>query len=266
MTIGMVQNNNGSNVVTEIEEKSNKSNSNNTGNSDSDSDYNSTDNIHLNSSVDISNKTINTNDIITNNDNSFNNTNSTSNVNIIRNNNNCHTTDNANICNSPCTSSDSIVRSDSSLDNEETEEEDCVSGSEISEDCDDCELDGAVVLSGSGDKECPSFGNICVQNSTDVHFGNKTIYQGPVTIKQIVYAGSASENDAEEERRISDGVVPQLTYKNAGNGLAKNGFVINNNEIKAEENKVESRVNRRMYFINITYVFIGIKYFPNKRN
>lgn len=32
-----------------------------------------------------------------------------------------------------------------------------------------------------------NFGTISVSNSTDIHFGNKTIYQGPVTIKQIVY-------------------------------------------------------------------------------
>jgi hypothetical protein len=33
----------------------------------------------------------------------------------------------------------------------------------------------------------PSFGNIVVNSSSDVHFGNKTFYNGPVTIKQFVY-------------------------------------------------------------------------------
>lgn len=53
-------------------------------------------------------------------------------------------------------------------------------GSEI---CDD------IVLTEHG-KNDASFGNICVQNSADIHFGNKTVYQGPVTIKQIVYTNS----------------------------------------------------------------------------
>lgn len=33
----------------------------------------------------------------------------------------------------------------------------------------------------------PTIGSIAVQNSTDITFGNKTFYQGPVTIKQFVY-------------------------------------------------------------------------------
>lgn len=32
----------------------------------------------------------------------------------------------------------------------------------------------------------PNIGSIAVQNSSDITFGNKTFYQGPVTIKQIV--------------------------------------------------------------------------------
>lgn len=32
----------------------------------------------------------------------------------------------------------------------------------------------------------PSIGNVAIQNSTDITFGNKTYYQGPVTIKQFV--------------------------------------------------------------------------------
>lgn len=32
-----------------------------------------------------------------------------------------------------------------------------------------------------------SIGSIAVQNSSDITFGNKTFYQGPVTIKQFVY-------------------------------------------------------------------------------
>lgn len=38
-----------------------------------------------------------------------------------------------------------------------------------------------------------NFGKIVVQNSSDVHFGNKTFYQGPVTIKQFLYNNSISD-------------------------------------------------------------------------
>lgn len=33
----------------------------------------------------------------------------------------------------------------------------------------------------------PNIGSIAVQNSSDITFGNKTFYQGPVTIKQFLY-------------------------------------------------------------------------------
>lgn len=41
------------------------------------------------------------------------------------------------------------------------------------------------VLCANDDK--PNIGSIAVQNSSDITFGNKTFYQGPVTIKQFVY-------------------------------------------------------------------------------
>lgn len=48
--------------------------------------------------------------------------------------------------------------------------------------------------------EVPSFGDVCVKNSANVHFGNKTFYNGPVTIKQIVYANpTVSENGYNED-------------------------------------------------------------------
>ena len=34
----------------------------------------------------------------------------------------------------------------------------------------------------------PRFGNIVVNSSSDVHFGNRTVITGPVTVKQFVYA------------------------------------------------------------------------------
>ncbi|XP_067002918.2 peptidoglycan-recognition protein LC isoform X2 [Anabrus simplex] len=52
----------------------------------------------------------------------------------------------------------------------------------------------ALALAVAKKGEVPSFGNIAVNNSTDVHFGNKTFYNGPVTIKQFVYATSVDES------------------------------------------------------------------------
>ncbi|XP_012257306.2 peptidoglycan-recognition protein LC-like [Athalia rosae] len=53
--------------------------------------------------------------------------------------------------------------------------------------------------------ESPSFGDVCVKNSANVHFGNKTFYNGPVTIKQIVYANPAVRGDAETDDGKADG-------------------------------------------------------------
>lgn len=55
----------------------------------------------------------------------------------------------------------------------------------------DKHLDAAMpshssIMSTSNDAT-PKIGSIAVQNSTDITFGNKTFYQGPVTIKQFVY-------------------------------------------------------------------------------
>ena len=48
----------------------------------------------------------------------------------------------------------------------------------------------------------PSFGNIVVNSSSDVHFGNKTFYNGPVTIKQFVYT---REGGVDGQRNEADG-------------------------------------------------------------
>lgn len=45
--------------------------------------------------------------------------------------------------------------------------------------------DGSFVLL---DSEPSTFGDVCIKNSNNVHLGNKTLYKGPVTIKQFVYA------------------------------------------------------------------------------
>ncbi|CAH0546714.1 unnamed protein product [Brassicogethes aeneus] len=44
------------------------------------------------------------------------------------------------------------------------------------------------IVQHDGQHELPTFGNVSVMNSNDIHFGNKTVYQGPVTIKQFLYA------------------------------------------------------------------------------
>lgn len=55
----------------------------------------------------------------------------------------------------------------------------------------------------------PAIGSVSIENSSDVHFGDKNIYQGPVTIKQIVYAnGQAAlvpNGDRAKENLAFDG-------------------------------------------------------------
>lgn len=46
--------------------------------------------------------------------------------------------------------------------------------------------DECVVASASSATVRPNIGSIAVQNSSDITFGNKTFYQGPVTIKQYI--------------------------------------------------------------------------------
>lgn len=72
---------------------------------------------------------------------------------------------------------------------------------------------GALVLKGedlstSITRPAATFGTVAVTNSTDVHFGNKTYYQGPVTIRQILYAGQ--QNDVKvigQDDLTVDGVI-----------------------------------------------------------
>lgn len=57
----------------------------------------------------------------------------------------------------------------------------------------DDEIDNAVVV--SSQPGLPAIESVSVVNSNDVHIGNKTVYKGPVTIKQIVYPNSARPTD-----------------------------------------------------------------------
>ncbi|CAG9839410.1 unnamed protein product [Diabrotica balteata] len=73
---------------------------------------------------------------------------------------------------------DTINISEVNPDDDETEEEE----EEI------VDYDNAIVV--NDQPHLPHFGSVSVVNSNDVHFGNKTVYKGPVTIKQFVYPKS----------------------------------------------------------------------------
>lgn len=45
----------------------------------------------------------------------------------------------------------------------------------------------SIICANANSDVKPNIGSIAVQNSSDITFGNKTFYQGPVTIKQFVY-------------------------------------------------------------------------------
>lgn len=95
--------------------------------------------------------------------------------------------------------------------NEEAEEQDSEDDESVASSLNNSDADvGAVVLADDANKS--KFENICVSNSNDVHFGNKTFYQGPVTIKQIVYASNAIENNSETSAcRLAINNVPKET-------------------------------------------------------
>lgn len=50
----------------------------------------------------------------------------------------------------------------------------------------ECISNQQLMLAEDGEVDSSQFGNVAITNSTDIHIGNKTIYQGPVTIKQLI--------------------------------------------------------------------------------
>ncbi|KAJ3629428.1 hypothetical protein MTP99_013821 [Tenebrio molitor] len=79
----------------------------------------------------------------------------------------------------------------------------------------DQSYDGTVVLRDDNTPELPSFGNVSVMNSSDIHFGNKTFYQGPVTIKQFLYAnGKTLQDKADSEIVIDAATIPESGLDN----------------------------------------------------
>lgn len=103
--------------------------------------------------------------------------------------------------------------------NQDDEDEDNVSVASSSLECDN----GAVVLADGEDKS-PCFQNIEVTNSSDVHFGNKTYYQGPVTIKQILYTNPPNGNNSVEDENNSSG--QQSDKLPIANGTDNSGYVL----------------------------------------
>lgn len=63
----------------------------------------------------------------------------------------------------------------------------------------------------------PNIGSIAVQNSSDITFGNKTFYQGPVTIKQFVYDKNNKWKETElPSSATATGVTSATKHDNLG--------------------------------------------------
>lgn len=71
----------------------------------------------------------------------------------------------------------------------------------------------------------PNIGSIAVQNSSDITFGNKTFYQGPVTIKQFLYENNKWRPSAGAEGNDNPGFVNTSNVNLNGNdGKARDFF------------------------------------------
>ncbi|XP_071564588.1 uncharacterized protein [Temnothorax nylanderi] len=79
---------------------------------------------------------------------------------------------------------------------------------------------GDVVLPNA---DQPTFGDVRVKNSTNVHLVNQTCYNGPVTLKQFVYTNPTPNQDASS---ASDNTSDLLTSKDNG---APNGCIFPQN-------------------------------------
>lgn len=77
-------------------------------------------------------------------------------------------------------------------------------------------------LAVTNQSQVPHFKSVSVVNSNDVHFGNKTVYKGPVTIKQFVYPNGEviksqcvsgfEENDINVETKNTNNGVYNPTF------------------------------------------------------
>lgn len=96
---------------------------------------------------------------------------------------------------------------------------------------------GSIAKTFEKPTEVPYFGNISVANSSDVHFGNKTVYQGPVTIKQFVYGNGTNAlpnnniSNGDNSDKISN-VIKDDNTKNKDTGKDNLGFCDGNGDNK----------------------------------
>lgn len=160
---------------------------------------------------------------------------------------------------------------------ENDDEDECDEVSIVSSDSQlECDNGGALVLDDVQDKN-PCFQNIEVTNSSDVHFGNKTYYQGPVTIKQILYTNpSQNNNDSDETTQNCDKLpITDSSYdgtvnnsyviSETGNGVVKNADINNINSNNLSNNWTQKN-NKGKYhmtplkYIKVFYVFTYIMY------
>lgn len=74
----------------------------------------------------------------------------------------------------------------------------------------------------------PYFNSVSVVNSNDVHFGNKTVYKGPVTIKQFVYPNGEVISESVSDSKETD--EENFDLKNSKNGVCNPTFVKHENE------------------------------------
>lgn len=105
----------------------------------------------------------------------------------------------------------------------------------------------------------PNIGSIAVQNSSDITFGNKTFYQGPVTIKQFVYdknkwrEAEQTENDnlgyvnnsTDNLSRKEKGKSPKFSCNSKSSnfiGCIQNSFGFQGGNIDFSFHKLQSNV------------------------
>lgn len=85
------------------------------------------------------------------------------------------------------------------------------------------EGNSVVVFDEAAHKDHLAFGNVAITNSSDVHFGNKTYYQGPVTIKQFLYASNGDAALKDDVEKCGDGIVVDGVQESGKSDEVRNG-------------------------------------------
>lgn len=113
--------------------------------------------------------------------------------------------------------------------------------------------DNAVVLPEDSYGNKPSFGNISVENSSDIHFGNRTYYKGPVTIKQFLAIDKVGKNENDLPQLALKTAVIKLGEENPifiGDDLDKNKENDKQNgSNSAKPNTVHTGIRKSEYFL-----------------